>query len=353
MEIKELVNNLSTTQIIDLMTSLGAERYQKVNNAIVFPTICHNINPNEASMKLYYYPKTKTFHCYTDCGETFNIIEMFKKRYELLNIDYNFYHDIVLKIGGKVDHSAKALQGFYKPYETLYKSENNNIEVNFSKLNKGLLNIYTFYPTVEWLSDGISVEAMKAFNILYSIEENKIIIPHYDVDNNLIGIRARALNQADIEKGKYMPVKIEGKTYAHPLGFNLYGLNVNKDNIKRMKMAIVAESEKSVLQYYTMFGKDNNIVVAACGSSFHKYQLDLLLACGAEKVLIAFDKEGETWEEKNKYYNKLANICKKYKNYATMGFLFDFKNLLSLKDSPFDKGIEIFKKMYSNAIWIK
>ena len=41
-------------------------------------------------MKLYYYPKTHTFHCYTTCGCTFNIYEMFKKRYELFGISYDF-----------------------------------------------------------------------------------------------------------------------------------------------------------------------------------------------------------------------------------------------------------------------
>lgn len=102
----------------------------------------------------------------------------------------------------------------------------------------------------------------------------------------------------------------------------------------------------------TMFGKDKAICVACCGSSFHRYQLDLLLSCGAKKVLIAFDKEGETWEKKQKYYNKLYNICNKYKNFCTMGFIFDSSNLLDLKDSPFDKGKEITMKLIEQGVWI-
>ena len=99
-ELKDLVNNLPNEEVIKIMTELGADRYEETSNAIIFPTICHNIDSVEASMKLYYYPKTKTFHCYTDCGSTFNIIEMMKKRYELMKIEYNFYQDIVLRIGG-------------------------------------------------------------------------------------------------------------------------------------------------------------------------------------------------------------------------------------------------------------
>ena len=45
-------------------------------------------------------------------------------------------------------------------------------------------------------------------------------------------------------------------------------------------------------------------------------------------------------------------MCKQYKNYAEMGFIFDTKNLLNLKDSPTDKGKETFLKLYKEAHWI-
>ncbi len=332
------------------MQELGADRFQETNNAVVFPTICHNHNSEDASMKLYYYPKTHTFHCYTDCGCTFNIYEMFKKRYELLGEEYDFYQDILLRVEPNPNRDYHKLSS--TRYESIYEEENHNVEVNMPPLNKGMLNIYKFYPTPEWLNDGISEEVMRHYNILYSVTENKIIIPHYDIDDNLVGIRGRALNEEDLAIGKYMPVKIEGKICAHPLGYNLYGLNLVKDNIKRIKMAIVAESEKSPMQYETMFGKENNIVVAACGSTFHKYQLDLLLKAGAERILIAFDKEGKTWAEQCKYYDKLKSICMKYKNYALMGFIFDNSGLLNLKDSPFDRGPEVAAKLISKGVWL-
>ena len=291
-DLNELVNSLTNEQIIEIMTQLGADRFEETGNAIIFPTICHNHDSSDASMKLYYYPRTKTFHCYTDCGCTFNIISMLKKRYELLNVQYDFFKDIVVRIGGKAGPKPK--ETFYQPYHSIYEKENHEVDVNLPILNKGLLNAYKFYPSPEWLEDGISEEIMKVYNILYSVQDNKIIIPHYDMFGNLIGIRGRALNDEDLVIGKYMPVKLEGVTYAHPLGYNIYGLNFLRENIKKYKMAIVAESEKSCMQYGTMFGQDRNIVVAACGSSFHKYQLDLLLQCGAERVLTAFDKEGKT-----------------------------------------------------------
>ena len=116
-------------------------------------------------------------------------------------------------------------------------------------------------------------------------------------------------------------------------------------------MAIIAEGEKSPLQYYSMFGEAADICVASCGSTIHKYQIDLLRQCGAERILIAYDKEGQTWKEKQKYYDKLKNICYKYKNLCQMGFIFDTSDYLSLKDSPFDKGDEIFKKLLKQGVW--
>lgn len=332
------------------MKDLGADRYQETNNAVIFPTICHNHDQEDGSMKLYYYPKTHTFHCYTTCGCTFNIFEMFKKRYELFGISYDFYKDIVLKI--EPNPINRKRQEFIQRYESIYETPNHTPEVNMPHINKGILNMYNFYPTAEWLEDGISEEAMRHYNILYSISDNKIIIPHYDVDDNLVGIRGRALNDEDLVLGKYMPVKIEGKYYAHPLGYNLYGLNVVKDNIKTYKMAIIAEAEKSCMQSETMFGPDRNIVVAACGSTIHKYQIDLLIKCGAERILLAFDKEGETWKEQCEYFDKLKSLCSKYKNYVTMGFTFDNSGLLKLKQSPFDCGPVVATKLISKGVWL-
>lgn len=351
-DLKELANSLSPHRIIELVEGLGVDRYIEKDDCIIFPTICHNADAHEAKMKLYYYKRNKKFHCYTDCGDNFNIFTLFERRYKLLGIEYDFFRDIVLTIAeGTEINSTK--DGFVTEYHSdfdEYKKE--NTEVNISNINPSLLNVYTFYATPEWLNDGISEQTMRDYNIKYSIDENKIIIPHYDVDGNLIGIRGRALNEEDIVVGKYMPVQIEGKIMSHPLGYNVYGLNLVKDNIKRMGMAIVAESEKSCLQYNTMFGLNSNICVAVCGSSLGAYQFELLLRAGAEKVLIAFDKEGTSWEEQEKYYQKLKNFCERYKNKCQTGFIWDSKNLLSLKDSPFDKGKDTFLKLYKGAIWL-
>ena len=45
-------------------------------------------------------------------------------------------------------------------------------------------------------------------------------------------------------------------------------------------------------------------------------------------------------------------MCKKYKNYAQFSFIYDKENLLELKDSPTDKGEDIFLKLLKKRVKI-
>ena len=71
-----------------------------------------------------------------------------------------------------------------------------------------------------------------------------IVIPHYDINGNLIGIRERTLIKENEIYGKYRPAIINGKMYNHPLSFNLYNLNFSKSNIKTTQKAIVYEGKR-------------------------------------------------------------------------------------------------------------
>lgn len=352
MTLKELNEQLTPERIIELVYSLGGTNHIEKKDCIIFQTLCHNENPEEASLKLYYYKNSKLFTCYTHCGESFDIFGLFERRFNLLGIQYDFYKDIVLRVvdGLKKNNYIESFD--YKSYETIYSDFHKNKPIiNLKEYDSGVLNCFIKYYTGEWLKDGISKESMDKYNILYSISQNKIIIPHYDVDSRLIGIRGRALNIEDLEIGKYMPITLEEKTYSHPLGFNLYGIDKVKKNLKKYKTAILVEGEKSVLLYDTYYG-DRNICVAACGSSIHRYQIELLKNLGVNRIIIAFDKEGGDYISNQKYYNKLKKYCLKFSTLCKMGFIWDYWNLLNLKDSPLDKGKEVFEKLLKGAIYV-
>ena len=65
MDYHEIISNLDVDSVISMMEKLGAEQHVDRGAYVIFPTICHNIDASEASMKLYFYKDTKLFVCYT------------------------------------------------------------------------------------------------------------------------------------------------------------------------------------------------------------------------------------------------------------------------------------------------
>ena len=148
---------------------------------------------------------------------------------------------------------------------------------------------------------------------------------------------------------------IEQKTYSHPLSLNLYGLNITSSTISNTNTAIIFEAEKSVLLMDSYYNEKNNSV-AVCGSNFNKNQLLLLIKnCNIKNIILAFDKEYEKvgTSQYNKYIDKIRKIGLKYSNYANFYYILDKENLLQIKDSPIDKGADIFNYLLSKKMYIR
>ena len=350
MDYEEIISNLDVDSVISMMEKLGADRHSDRGAYVVFPTVCHNIDASEASMKLYFYKDTKLFVCYTECGNM-SIFKFLKHYYETRQIEYDWYQDIYEIV--RDCSNFKGVDGFvvekYKSLRDRYEVKRKEKEL--PQYMPHVLDCFVQTYPQEWLDDGISKKTMDRFNISYSISQNKIIIPHYDILGRLVGIRGRALNDWEVENiGKYAPIQVEGIWYKHPLSMNLYGLDRPFMDIRRNGVCYLFESEKSVLQM------DNfsipNCSAAVCGSNFNKYQLNILMKfCAPSEIVICFDKEELPGEEK--YFNKLWNICQKYKQYCNFSFIYDREGLLNLKDSPTDKGEEVFLQLLKKRVRVK
>lgn len=268
LDLYELQKSLTTENIITLVTSLGADRYDDKENYIIFPTICHNENSEDASMKLYYYKNTGLFTCYTDCGESFNIYTLIEKVYALQNREIRF-SEIVSLVLEKTGIDSSLYQFGEKRYKSTsdkYRKKNRQRELEI--FDDKVLGVFDKHYPVEWIAEGISRESMDKYNILYSISRNKIIIPHYNISGQLIGIRGRSLNKREIEEfGKYMPVEVEGKWYSFPLSQNLYGLNVSKEGIKKKKKIILFEGEVLALTYFSVYQRGYGARAVANGEA--------------------------------------------------------------------------------------
>ena len=349
-DIRQIKERITNEDIKNILEEYNAYPVSENENVIIFPTVCHNINPNEASAKLYYYKDSKMFYCFTECSKSFDIFELIITIEKLRGNKLSLF-EAIEKIKDKIHFQ----EDFYSlDYHNVYESLQGYLgkkeaTISHNNYDNNVLNFFHEYLPYEWAKDGITLSEMRKFNIKFYPIENEIIIPHYDINKNLVGIRIRALNEEDIQKGKYRPLKLEGKIYSHPLSQFCYGLWENKNNIIKTKQAIIMEGEKSVLLGEQL---EYNNIVACCGSNISKVQIMQLVNCGAKEIIIAFDKEYKNKKDiKNQqYYNKLYEIAKRYSLYCNISFIFDFWNTIQEKDSPIDKGIEKFNYLLERRI---
>lgn len=353
----EIKNSLSIEQVSDILNNLGAD--PKIQgNVILAATICHN-EPGMGTHKLYYYDNTKLFKCYTNCGEYFDIFELVIKAKTIQeNIDWELPQALyfVANYFGFAYTEMEEISNDWKILNNYDRINNIDIEkkeIELKDFDSKILDRLAYPKITPWLREGITQEVIEKSRIGYYPKGAQISIPHYDENGRFIGLRGRALVKEESDLfGKYRPMKINNLMYNHPLGFNLYGLNDAKENIKLMKKVIVFEGEKSVLLYGSYFGVENNISVATCGSSLSAYQFELLLKYGATEVIIAYDKQFKEIndDEFKKLTKSLTVLNNKYGTMAQISFMFDKENKLGYKDSPIDCGKEIFLELFKNRI---
>ena len=332
-----LKENLTIEEVFDLVSELGGEPILK-DNCIICKTICHNSDLTDASHKLYYYSNTHLFHCYTGCGDaSFDIYDLILR---------------VNKTAGIQNFSLPRAIAFVARYfgytaETFNFEDNQEASEDWQIINNFKRNKEKNQPqTVE-----LKTYDNKVLRYYDPMNEG-VVIPHYDINGNLIGIRERTLIKENEIYGKYRPAIINGKMYNHPLSFNIYNLNNSKENIKKLQKVIIFESEKSCLKYASYFGAENDITGAVCGSNLLNYQFSLLYNLGVKEIIIAFDRQYQKIgdEEYQIWINKLKKISQKYRNFCNISFIFDTKDLLDYKDAPIDKGKEIFLQLLQERL---
>ena len=360
----KIKQSISDEQVFQFLKEHGGEPIWRGEN-IVSRTICHNHPEDECSYKLYYYTNTKLFKCYTGCEETggYDIFDLVRKIYRLKNVDMSLYdaelfiiNYFCFEIVGDFYKNRTSIDDFaiLSKYEGNMQGSTQQKSVALKIYDEKILKNFPFKRIGSWEREGITEEVMRARGIKFDPKEFGIIIPHYNINNELVGIRERTLIK-DLEVyGKYRPAILNGKMYNHPLGFNLYNLNNSKENIKLIKKAIIFEGEKGCLMYSSLFGIDNDISVACCGSSLISQQFNLLYQLGVEEIIIAFDKQfKETGDEEwKRWTKKLESLNKKYAPFVKVSYMFDKEDLLGYKDSPIDKGADVFMNLFEKRFSI-
>ena len=353
---------LTSENIFDLLQEWGGDPIA-TSFGFISATICHNA-PGEGSKKLYYYENTGLFKCFTGCDSYFDVFELFIKVAQIQHQKDLDLNDAVRWVAQRfglsgdyqenIDLSILEDWKYFVNYDRIQEIELKDNNVLLKEYDSEILNRFNYnVKIIPWLEEGISQEAMNKARIGFYPGGDQITIPHFDKDGRFVGLRGRCLCEQEGELyGKYRPLKINKELYNHPLGMNLYNLNNSKDNIKLMKKAIIFEGEKSDLLYASYFGLENDISVACCGSSISPYQIQLLLDCGAEEIIIAFDRQFLTIgdNEFTRLKNNLIKIRNKYKRDAMISFIFDKNMITGYKSSPIDCGPQTFLQLFKERI---
>ena len=353
---------LTDENVFDLLQEWGGDP-SRDTFGYVSATICHN-PPGEGSRKLYYYENTGLFRCYTGCDCYFDIFELTAK---VAQIQWHKEFDlndavrwIAQRFGFSGDHEDRPEDEdlddwkYLANYERIQDIVVKDNSIVLKEYEPEILTRFNYNVKITpWLQEGITQAALDQARIGFYPGGDQITIPHFDANGRFIGLRGRTICAEEGERfGKYRPMKVNKILYNHPLGMNLYNFNNSKDNIGIMKKAIVFEGEKSCLLYQSYFGLENDISVACCGSSVSAYQIQLLLDAGAEEIVIAFDRQFQDIgdEEFKHLKTNLVRLRGKYKNFATISFMFDKNKITGYKDSPIDCGPQTFLQLFRERI---
>ena len=353
-----LREQLELENIYDLIADLGGEP-EYVESGLISQTICHN-HPGEGSRKLYYYENSGLFKCFTDCDSAFDIFELVIKAMKIQrNVEWELY-DAMVYIAEYFGFAETERPNEQEEMEhwAVFKRHDFSLPelaspVVLKEYNPIILTRFSYPRILSWENEGIDAQISKKSLIGYYPTKEQITIPHFDINNRLIGVRGRCLADEDADRfGKYRPLKIGKDLYNHPLSMNLYNLNNSKDNIKKYKVAIMFESEKSTLQYRSYYGEDQDISVACCGSSISNYQINLLTNLGVREIVIAFDRQFQEIgdDEFKRLKKKLTTVYSKYKNEVRISAIFDKQLITPYKSGPLDQGVKIFEQLLNSRI---
>lgn len=366
---------LTIEDIKKVVKSLGGVIKSENSKEIIFSSICHHKNAENHKSKLYFYIKTRSFFCYS-CSSAYDIFSLVQRRKSLLGESLTFFQCVkyVCDICGiecedikETDNTSNKCD--WQSCVSRYNRYSSNYKEN-TIYDKSILDNLSNKYYQGWVDENISIDVQEKFGIKFYDFKQQICIPIYDDEANFMGIHCRNLNPEAIENGyKYMPfMDLVGNEYSFNTSNILYGLNMNKENIRYTKTAIIFESPKSVLMYESI--SDVNNSVALFGMNMQKIKRDLLMKYECEHYVVALDRQYDKQykdgvfcdengneikvktEEYAKYLKIINKIVKMLKPYGTVDVIIDNdeNRKLEYKASPVDCGKEIWEYLLENRL---
>lgn len=360
MKAKDLLELLTVEDIKGLLEEMGSSYCKTTKGAIIFDCICHD----SSSPKLYYYPSSQQFHCYVE-GMSFSLWELVCIMHGW-DIETDFFKafSYVAKFKKVETHTKitrvnrRAEVNEDKKFLAIHKKQKESQDKFKLKFyDSSVLKLFEESYPLQWFNEGISELTAEKFDIRFDHASRSAIIPHRELDGGLVGVRCRNFDEDLVNAGlKYIPLNYNGEWYRYPTGATFYGLYENGQDIARAGKVFLFESEKSIMMMDTYYN-GHGLSLALCGTNFTTTQRNILLSLGVKEITICLDKEYcQEWyssEYKNTkaqklmiaYFKKLQKMVRIMGNYFNISIIIDEDNLLEMKDSPIDKGREVFEQL--------
>ncbi|MDD4516364.1 hypothetical protein [Massilibacteroides sp.] len=376
MTYEDKIQLLEGNDFISLFSKLGAAPRWVMSagkRSIQLIGLCHKGDNHSA----LFDPSTMKVHCFSECGRAMYLHTWIKEAlgFGAPHEAKDFLEDWI--DGQEIDLSNRTSKGILfdeSPINTSFSVKQLEPiagipEITLLEITSDFLSDEQTLAKLVWhKEDKIEPSIMKKFGVMYCPEKDTIILPHHNARGEIVGFYERSfkplrrnvkerfpdipyLKLLEYPRAKYVPLlrpekyQTEEKTsWSFSNSFNLYGLHLAKEAIKEEGIAIIFEGAKSV-----MLSNQYKVPYAVASHTFgcHENHINMLIEQGAKEIVLAFDKqyEIENGKEWDLYELKTKRIAERVGDFVKISRILDKNNLLSFKDSPIDKGSEIFYRL--------
>ena len=353
-DVKKLKKSLTLAHHKQIMQALGIPAYSENKEQIIYFSGDKNKDALKGSPKLYFYKDSQIYFGYTS-SRSYDIISLVQTRLSLLKQPCSFLDacQFILDTTNINPDSISRIKKEGHVYD--WSNLERFIRVRkygnqLSEYNRNIIDtLPPLYPQA-WIDEGISEETMDKYQIRYYERCNQTVIPCFDDEARLVGVRVRNWDKDRVEQAKYMPlVTLDGQCYKFNTNQVFYGINYNKPEIERTGKVIIVESEKAVMKLDTYMGR-HNIALGMYGSNLGIQRRNQLLKMGVNTVSYVVDNDfiGQDDEFFEQWREKIRHFIKLWDGFCRVEIVWDNLGLLGPKENATDRTKEVWEQLWEN-----
>ena len=353
-DVKKLKKSLSLAHHKQIMQALGIPAYSENKEQIIYFSGDKNKDALKGSPKLYFYKDSQIYFGYTS-SRSYDIISLVQTRLALLKQPCSFLDacQFIIDTTNINPDSISRIKkdGHVYDWSNLERFVRVRKYGNqLSEYNRNIIDtLPPLYPQA-WIDEGISEETMDKYQIRYYERCNQTVIPCFDDEARLVGVRVRNWDKDRVEQAKYMPlVTLDGQCYKFNTNQVFYGINYNKPEIERTGKVIIVESEKAVMKLDTYMGR-HNIALGMYGSNLGIQRRNQLLKMGVNTVSYVVDNDfiGQDDEFFEQWREKIRHFIKLWDGFCRVEIVWDNLGLLGPKENATDRTKEVWEQLWEN-----